>query len=82
MISILADIRKKHEKTINYHIQTNREQYAIIKHLKETIIEKDAYAEQFVRAKDIQLEELRDSTVFKILKIFDKFRNKKEIEKL
>jgi hypothetical protein len=77
MISILQDIRKKHDKKIDYHIQSNREQYAVIKHLKETIIEKDDYAEQFVRAKDIQLEELRDSTVFKVLKLLDRLRNKK-----
>ena len=77
MISILADIRKKHEKTIDYHIQTNREQYAVIKHLKEVIMEKDAYEEQFVRSKDAQLEELRDSVVFKLLKVLDRLRNKK-----
>ena len=77
MISILADIRKKHEKTINYHIQTNREQYAVIRHLKEVIMEKDAYEEQFIRSKDAQLEELRDSVVFKLLKLLDRLRNKK-----
>ena len=67
MIYILADIRKKHEKTINYHIQTNREQYFVIKKLKQGISEttdhyeeyieqiikdKDAYAEQIIKDKD------------------------------
>ena len=119
MISILADIRKKHEKTINYHIQTNREQYFVIKKLKQGISEttdhyeeyieqiikdkdayaeqiikdkdayaeqiikeKDAYAEQIIKEKDASIEEIRYSSIFKILKIFDKLRNKKEIEKL
>ena len=77
MYSILADIRKKYNKKIDYHIQTNREQYAVIRHLKEVIMEKDAYEEQFVRSKDAQLEELRDSVVFKLLKVLDRLRNKK-----
>ena len=129
MYSILADIRKKHEKTTNYHIQTNREQYAVVKKLEQGISEttahyeeyteqiikdkdayaeqiikaKDAYAEQIIKAKDAyaeqgisettahyekiiekiiqdkdaSIEEIRDSSMFKLLKVLDRLRNKK-----
>ena len=56
--------------------------------MKETIIEKDSYADQIVREKDsyadqivrdkdAQLEQLQDSSVFKLLKVLDRLRNKK-----
>ena len=75
MDSILADIRTKHEKTTNYHIQTNREQYAVVKKLEQGISEttahyeeyieqiiqdKDAYAEQIIQEKDVYIEEIKN----------------------
>lgn len=89
--SILEDIRKTYERKIDYHIQTNREQYALVKHLeqgisettqhyekiiKQIIKDKDAYIEQIIKDKDAELQEIKQSTVFKLLRIFDKLRGK------
>jgi len=102
MDSILNDIRIIYEKKIDYHVQTNREQYAIVKHLeqgiaettehyekiikqiikdKDTYIEqiikdKDTYIEQIIKDKDIQLQEIKQSIVFKLLRILDKLKGK------
>ena len=73
MYSILTDIRAKHNKKIDYHIQSNREQYAVIKHLEQgisettdhyekiiekTIKDKDAYSEQIIKDKDAYSEQI------------------------
>lgn len=89
--SIFKDIRKTYEKKIDYYNQANREQYAMIKHLEQGISEttehyekiieqvikdKDAYTEQVIKDKDSQLQEIKQSTMYKLLRILDKLRGK------
>ena len=89
---LLEELKNSYKKKIEYHIQTNREQYALIKHLEQAISEKDeyitkiikiikdkdAYTEQIIKDKDAQLDEIKQSAAFKILRSIDKLRGKSE----
>ena len=78
MYSILEDIRQNYNKKIDYHIQSNREQYAIIKHLEQGIKEKDTYSEQIIKDKDAYAEQGISETTVHYEKIIEKIIKDKD----
>ena len=78
MHSILEDIRQNYNKKIDYHIQSNREQYAIIKHLEQGIKEKDTYSEQIIKDKDAYAEQGISETTVHYEKIIEKIIKDKD----
>ena len=45
--------------------------------ISETTTHYEKLIEKIIKDKDASIEELRDSTVFKVLKLLDRLRNKK-----
>ena len=61
--SLLEDLENSHKKKIEYQIQTNREQYAIIKHLEKALSEKDEYIANIIKDKDKHYQDIIDAII-------------------